>query len=306
MKIIVRIQGGTGNQLFQYAFGRGVATNLSRRLNRPVELLIDKSVCDNTRWDPHKIHRKYSLGLFNTKVKFAKNSDFFGFIWLRKHYKFFNKFYDFLRFKKFFFPFYYPEQTFAYDENILLRKKNTYYDGYWQTEKYFKHIADDIRAEITSVIPLSKEMENIRQKIKVVNAVSLHIRRGDYIADNVATNYHGICSLEYYKNAIAYIEKHVNTPNFFIFSDDYAWAVENFKFIKNPVICINSSEASDYEDLALMRECKHHIISNSSFGWWGAWLNPRKDKIVIGPKAWFRNAPKADTRDTFPEEWKKF
>lgn len=297
--IIVRIQGGTGNQLFQYAFARGVASKLK------TDFLIDKSVCDNAKYDPHKIHRKYSLGLFNTKVKFAKDSDMFFFVWIRKHYKIFDTIYKYIRLKRFFLPFYYPERIFAFDPNVFSVKGIKYFDGDWQTEKYFKHIADEIRKEITSINPLSEKNIKIKEEIQNTNAVSLHERRGDYTTDLLAIEYHGVCSQDYYNKAIEYIEKNVSSPHFFIFSDDYEWSVENSKHIKHPVTCIKGSEDKDCEDLALISKCKHHIIANSSFSWWGAWLNPRKDKIVIGPKIWFRNAPKADTKDIFPEEWIK-
>ncbi len=296
-KIIVRIQGGTGNQLFQYAFARGVSSKLG------LPYLIDKKVCDDARWDPHKIHRKYSLGLFNAKTPFAKDSDMLGLVWLRKHYRQFDAFYKYLRGKRLFMPFYYPERTFAYDSGVFDRNSSTYFDGDWQTEKYFAHIADEIRAEITPVQKLSEASERVREEIRASNAVSLHVRRGDYVTDPLAAKMHGVCTMEYYLAAIDHIEKSVEDPHFFIFSDDYSWSVENFKFLKHPVTCIKGSEASDYEDLALMSECRHHIIANSSFGWWGAWLNPRKDKIVIAPKVWFRNAPKADTRDVYASNW---
>ncbi|MEK7607398.1 MAG: alpha-1,2-fucosyltransferase [Patescibacteria group bacterium] len=300
MSIIVRIQGGTGNQLFQYAFARGIASRLG------VDYLIDRKVCDNALWDPHKIHRKYSLDLFNTKIKFAEDNDMCGFIWLRKHHRLFDSFHRLIRGRRLFLPFYYKEQTFAYNPNVLKRKDNTYYDGYWQTEKYFKHIEDEIRTEITSQKPLSLQNKAILEEIKKVNAVSLHVRRGDYVTDPVAVVHHGVCSPEYYKKAIAYIEKNVSNPHFFIFSDDFQWSVENFKSLKHPIVCVRGNEASDYEDLALIRECKHHIISNSSFGWWGAWLNPSKNKIVIGPKKWFKGLDKVDISDIFPSNWIKF
>ncbi|HVU06301.1 MAG TPA: alpha-1,2-fucosyltransferase [Thermodesulfobacteriota bacterium] len=296
-KIIVRIQGGTGNQLFQYAFARGV----SARLGMPY--LIDKKVCDDARWDPHKIHRKYSLNLFNTKTPFAEDGDMFGFVGIRKHYKAFDAFYKYLRGKRFFLPFYYPEKTFAYDVEVFARKSSTYFDGDWQGEKYFRHIADELRAEITPVKALSEASLKALEEIKKANAVSLHVRRGDYVTDPLAAEMHGVCSMSYYAAAIAHIEKNVANPHFFIFSDDYAWSVENFKGLKHPVTCIKGTEASDYEDLALMSACKHHIIANSSFGWWGAWLNPRTDKVVVAPKVWFRNAPKADTKDVYAENW---
>jgi hypothetical protein len=298
--IVVRIQGGTGNQLFQYAFARGVAARLG------TTYLIDKKVCDDARWDPHKIHRKYSLDLFNTKTPFAKDSTMAGFVWIRKHYKVFDTFYKYLRGKRLFMPYYYPEKTFAFDPEVFDVKGTKYFDGDWQSEKYFNHIADEIRGEVTPVAPLSTQTEATRAEIKkAANPVSLHVRRGDYVSDPLAAQMHGTCSMDYYTAAIAHIENNVENPHFFIFSDDYAWSVENFKHLKHPVTCIKGSEKSDYEDLVLMSECRHHIIANSSFGWWGAWLDPRKDKIVIAPRTWFRNAPKANTKDIYPEGWIK-
>lgn len=226
-----------------------------------------------------------------------------GFIGIRKHYKAFDAFYKYLRGKRFFMPFYYPERTFAFDPLVFEQKGSIYFDGDWQCEKYFSHIADEIRAEVTPVKALSAGTEKTRNEIRSANAVSLHVRRGDYVTDPLAATMHGVCSMDYYAAAIAHIEENVENPHFFIFSDDYAWSVENFKHLKHPVTCIKGSEASDYEDLALMSSCRHHIIANSSFGWWGAWLNPRPDKIVIAPKVWFRNAPKADTKDVYAENW---
>jgi hypothetical protein len=297
MKIVVRIQGGTGNQLFQYAFARGVSAKLG------CEYLIDRRVCDDARYDPHKIHRKYSLDLFKTKVPVADDSVMFGFVGIRKYYKAFDTFYKYLRGKRFFMPFYYPERTFAYDPEVWNINRTTYFDGDWQTDKYFSHIADEIRAEVTAARPLSEQTKKTIEEIRKVTAVSLHVRRGDYVTDPLAAVMHGTCTMEYYQAAIAHIEKNLQNPHFFIFSDDFAWASENFKTLKHPVTCIKGSEVSDYEDLSMMRECKHHIIANSSFGWWGAWLNPRKDKIVIAPKVWFRNAPKANTKDIYADNW---
>ena len=296
MAIIIRIQGGTGNQLFQYAFARGVASKLG------VTFLIDRTVMDNTKYDPHKIHRKYSLDKFNTKIEFAPDK---GFVAVRKHYKLFDTFYKYLRMKRFFLPFYFPERTFAFDEEVFERKDGTYFDGDWQTEKYFKHIEDEIRSEITEATPLSYKNQGILDGIKKANAVSLHVRRGDYTTDPLAIVYHGTCDMSYYKRAMEHIEKHVENPHYFIFSDDYNWSVENFAFLGENYTCVQGTEGKDHEDMILMSNCKHHIISNSSFGWWAAWLNPNKEKIVVAPTVWFRNAPKANTTDIIPDRWVK-
>jgi hypothetical protein len=136
--------------------------------------------------------------------------------------------------------------------------------------------------------------------------VSVHIRRGDYVTNSHTNAVHGTCSLEYYENAINYISEKVKAPHFFVFSDDYKWALENFKNRSYPVTCISNNADKNYEDLTLMYNCKHHIIANSSFSWWGAWLNPNEDKIVIGPKQWFKSKKQStDTKDVMPKEWVK-
>lgn len=298
MAIIVRVHGGLGNQLFQYAFGRGVSSRLK------TDLLIDRSPFLKSRYDPHVYHNKPCFAHLNIRVQFAKDSDMFGFVWLRKHRKFFDQFYDMLRLKRALLPFYYPERTFAFDPEVFSHT-NTYFDGYWQTEKYFKHRADELRAELAPAKPLSGYAQNMLNEIKRTNAISLHVRRADYVTDPNSSVFHGICSLEYYQHAIAYITQRIPSPHFFIFSDDYEWSVENFKFLNYPFTCVRGSEEKNYEDMHLMSRCAHHIIANSSFSWWGAWLNPRPDKIVIAPKVWFANAPKADTRDLLPDEWIK-
>lgn len=111
--------------------------------------------------------------------------------------------------------------------------------------------------------------------------------------------------MQYYQKAIEYIAQRVDSPHFFIFSDDYEWSVENFKFLQFPYTCISNGADKNYEDMTLMSQCQYHIIANSSFSWWGAWLDPRKDKIVIAPKQWFANAPKNDTKDLLPDTWIK-
>ncbi|MDP3957988.1 MAG: alpha-1,2-fucosyltransferase [bacterium] len=297
MAIIVKTYGGLGNQLFQYAFARAVASKLKTDFRLDVDL---------TPIYAHlKIH-PYALGYFNTRIEKAADSDMWGFVWLRRRKKFFNFAYRHMRLKRKLLPFYYPEKTFAFDLDVFNQGDPTYFDGFWQTGRYFESIADEIRQEITLKEPLSPYSREIEGKIKKEETpISLHVRRGFYVSDATSSAFHGVCSPEYYEAAIRYITERVKNPHFFIFSDDYPWAAENFKTLQYPHTCINNPEALGHEDMTLMSKCHHHIIANSSFSWWGSWLNPRKDKIVIAPKKWFANAPKNDTRDLFPENWIK-
>jgi hypothetical protein len=227
----------------------------------------------------------------------------YGLVWLKRQRKIFNFLYNTIRLKKFKFSFYYPEKRFSFDKDALEQKNNTYFEGFWQTEKYFKEIENELRKEFTIVKPLSDYSRSISDNIKNTNAISLHVRRTDYVTHSATNEFHGICSPQYYKDAIDYVVNKVESPHFFIFSDDYDWVTENFKNLKYPVNFIKNGPEKNHEDLTLMSECKHHIIANSSFSWWGAWLNPKKEKIVIGPKQWFKNSPKANTVDLFPTGW---
>ncbi len=301
MPIIVKTVGGLGNQLFQYAFARAVA----KRMN--TTFLLDSAAFDPKLeyWPPGTLIPEYYLHHFNTKITFAKGSDMLGFVAVRRHYAFFNRLYARLRLRRFFLPFYFIEKTFAFDPEVFTKKGSVYFDGFWQTGKYFEEIGDEIRKEVTLVKPFEAYSQSISDTIRKTNAVSLHVRRTVFVSDPVISAFHGSCSLEYYKAAVLLISEKVPSPHFFIFSDDYEWVVENFKWLEHPYTCVKNGIEKNYEDMILMSECRHHIIANSSFSWWGAWLNPNKDKIVIAPKKWFANAPKNDTRDLLPENWVK-
>ena len=142
----------------------------------------------------------------------------------------------------------------------------------------------------------------LASEIQATVSVGVHIRRGDYVANPIANQFHGVCSLEYYLAAIAKLKEEIGAPRFFVFSDDIGWARQNLRLPDPTTFVDHNGEAHDYEDLRLMSLCKHHIIANSSFSWWGAWLSNNPDKIVIAPERWFRD-PSMDPRDLVPEGW---
>lgn len=146
--------------------------------------------------------------------------------------------------------------------------------------------------------------EQVAQNILSVNAVSLHVRRGDYVSNLTINQFHGTCSLEYYNQAIAQIAKKVETPHFFVFSDDPEWVKSNLKIDYSITIVDHNNADKNYEDIRLMSLCKHHIIANSSFSWWGAWLCRNPNKIVIAPLKWF-NDKSINTTDLIPDGWIK-
>lgn len=289
--IIVKLQGGLGNQLFQYALARSVSNRLQ------TDFRLDPAPFNTY----YKLH-KYSLQFFNLQEKLARESDMFGFVWLRKHESVFNWFVKYIlrgninRLK-----FYCMEKDLHFEPTVFERD-NTYFDGYWQSEKYFNEIASELRGELTLKNPLSTYSQGISESIRKGDAVSLHVRRADYVTNPKAQAVHGSCSMEYYQSAIKYIASKVNNPHFFIFSDDYAWASEHFSSLPYPIICISNTAEKNYEDLTLMSQCKHHIIANSSFSWWGAWLNASPTKIVIAPKQWFKSE-RLDQSNIVPSSW---
>ncbi len=193
------------------------------------------------------------------------------------------------------------EPKFNYWQEIKQSPPNCYLHGYFQSEKYFQDHAPTIREDFSFHLGINEHNIEVINHIEKVNAVSLHVRRGDYVKDPKAAANHGLCSLDYYRAAIKYVAERVDTPFFFVFSDDPVWVKENLQIDFSCRYIDHNQGAESYNDMRLMSLCKHHIIANSSFSWWGAWLNPRVDKIVIAPKKWFANAN--DVSDLFPPEW---
>ncbi len=149
---------------------------------------------------------------------------------------------------------------------------------------------------------MSAESEKIAKKIAKDISVSIHIRRGDYISDPKTNQYHGICSPEYYNNAVKYVSQKIHRAHFYIFSDDINWAANNFKIDFPMTFVGHNSWRKGYDDMRLIGKCKHHVTANSSFSWWGAWLCSNPDKIVISPLKWFNDSTN-DTKDLIPCNW---
>lgn len=291
--IILRLSGGLGNQLFQHALGR----NLAIKNNTDLKL--------NANFSPGDI-RKYALSVFNIVESFSSKNDFF-YINIPNMEK-----QDFLskarrkifRFKENYEPInerhIIIEPYFQFCPDILKVRDNCYLSGNWQSEKYFKEIEQTIKNDFTLKDGLTAASKNWIDKINDCNSVSLHIRRGDYVSSQKTNQFHGTCGLEYYQKAIDAITTKTKNPEFFIFSDDIEWAKNNLK-IDCPIYFVSDKSIPDYEELIIMSKCRHNIIANSSFSWWGAWLNNNQDKIVIAPQKWF-NAP-VDTSDLIPNSW---
>lgn len=173
-----------------------------------------------------------------------------------------------------------------------------YIKGYWQSEKYFADCVDEVRKSFQFSVPTDENNIRAMQEINASNSVSIHIRRGDYLEQN--RNW--AIGPDYYNKAIAYMSQKVDSPRFFVFSDDMQWVKDNINIPNATYITWNKAENS-FRDMQLMRSCKHNIIANSSFSWWGAWLNDNPDKIVITPDRWFPFFE--GTRDVIPRQWIK-
>jgi hypothetical protein len=193
------------------------------------------------------------------------------------------------------------EPHFQYWAGIQSLPKDCYLSGYWQSERYFSDAAKQIRDDFTFRLPLQGKNAELAGQMSHPGSVSLHVRRGDYASNPKTSATHGLCSLDYYQAAIRHIAERVQQPRFFVFSDDIPWVQANLK-IGFPRVHVQHNRGADsHNDMRLMSLCRHHIIANSSFSWWGAWLNPHGEKIVVAPKKWFAN--ETDVRDLFPAGW---
>lgn len=283
----MKVIGGLGNQMFQYALGRALAKKHSAQL-----------VLDITDFKDYEFHA-YSLEHFNIEKVYASEKEvaYFkkfekknGKAWIPYNMLFADP-------KK-----YVRERTYTFDPAVLDVEPSCYLDGYWQTEKYFLDVADAIRDEFRLITPLSDYSADMAAKIHAAPiAVSLHVRRGDFVKHAAVGAHHGICPPEYYEDAIKLCIERLGSPHFFVFSDDIEWARENIH-TGCPTEFIGQGPDRNYEDLELMRQCTHHILSNSTFGWWGAWLSDIPGtSLNIAPKTWFKKP--TDISDLVPERW---
>ena len=196
------------------------------------------------------------------------------------------------------------EKAFPFDPEILKIKSPAYVIGYWQTELYFAQIADIIRADFQLAEPFSADRQILLSQIQGSNAVSVHVRRGDYVSNPAANAVHGTCSPAWYGRAMDRMAQVQENTKFFVFSDDPVWAKANLPQGPQMVFVEQQKDGRDHQDMHLMAACQHHIIANSSFSWWGAWLNPNPQKRVIAPSRWFNESPN-DTKDLIPVGWER-
>ncbi len=269
---IVKFEGALGNQMFSYAFYKA----LKNHNNSCV-------VADLRKYKfPPFIINGYELNrIFDVKYDYV----IFSFTW----YKIVN----FLTGKK---KYVKEEGTGIFDPKFLDYGNSVYYDGFFQSEKYFAHIADEVRKAFQFKPVESEANKTLVETIQNSNSVFVHVRRSDYLK---FANTQGICTPEYYTKAADYIRSKVDNPVFFVFSDDINWCKENLQ-LGNCHYVDHNTGLDSYIDMQLMSYCKHGIIANSTFSWWGAWLKEYAGKIVIAPSRWFQDDLEPDI---IPESW---
>ena len=288
--IFVRLKAGLGNQMFQYALGRAVS------LRNKVELGLELSSFKSQ--SPLDTPRSFALEPFRTKASVFNRLEDKS----RLHQRLWRKLQS--RFR--------PEQTFVFNPTVLRARDGAVLEGYWQSERYFAEISSVIREDFQLRNEYSKNGKTLRNDIIAAAArgeipISIHVRRGDYVTNPLTNAYHGVCGSGYYRAAWREMLQKVSAanggtvPHYFVFSDDMAWSRENIK-PAGAITYVEHDGIVDYERMTLMSCCHHHIISNSTFAWWGAWLNPRLNKVVIAPKRWIAKAG-VRTDDIVPAQW---
>ena len=191
------------------------------------------------------------------------------------------------------------ENFVFYPEVLQSAHKNELFMGTWQSQHYFEGAEDDVRKAFTFKEDLLNEpTRQLRDVIEACNAVSLHVRRDDYLSTQYAQGFGGICTKAYYRNAMAFIQKSTESPKFFVFSDDIDWCRENLDVGDATFVDCNHGDKS-WQDMYLMSRCKHNIVANSTFSWWGAWLNANPDRIVVAPDKWWNGLED----DVVPDTW---
>lgn len=288
---IVNIKGGLGNQMLQYALAYKL-----KKLHPSEEVLIDLTSFKGYKWHVYELKYVFDVDipvasfgkLLKVTCPFSLNTRLGGYM---------RAIYNRLHLNK---REYVEDGHSGYDEEVFKIKGDCYYDGYWTNQKYFVDIREDILNIFSFRRQIDEKNQTLLNDIKSTNSVSIHVRRGNYL---LFDKYKGICEIDYYQRAIDYINTNVVNPHFFVFSNDMDWCKENLTdMLKNYTFVGNNSGMSNYIDLQLMSNCKHNIIANSTFSWWGAWLNQNEGRIVVSPKKWLN----LEMKDTpLLDEWIK-
>ena len=284
--IIAKLQGGLGNQMFQYAAARKLSVKYG------VDLLLDHSYLERNSQDRYGFTaRNFELEVFRiTANRFSPEMV--------------DKFFDAKEVEHIEL---YNEKPVSYDAFFKKVSDCAYINGYFQSYRYFEDIRQILSVDFSfnhnpEIVLNSSTISQIRN----ANAVAIHIRRGDYVSQSNIHNLYYILPLSYYQKAINIVLEKQPNLEFFVFSDDIRWAEQNLVHSKAKLHFVLKNNSPNWLDMYLMSICKHNIIANSTFSWWAAWLNNNEDKIVIAPKKWFQQPREGiKLRDLCPSEWIK-
>lgn len=282
--IIAKLMGGLGNQMFQYALGRRLAAQHGVELKVDLDFLLRES-----RVTPDTTVYEYGLPHFRLEVAAASPEEVaqlqlprlrglrrnlqklrLALTPRRRHT-------------------HVGEKSLVFDPRVLEAGPDTYLEGYWQSPHYFEAIAPRIRADFEVRAPAEGRNAALLEEIARGTAVAVHVRRGDYVTSPGAARVHGVCGLDYYQAALRVVQERVADPRFFVFSDDPGWVRQNLA-LPGHATYVDHNGARPWEDIRLMRACRHFVIANSSFSWWGAWLAEGTGKIVVAPRRWARES----------------
>lgn len=285
-RIVVRLIGGLGNQMFQYAAARAAA------LRTGSDLVLDTRAYDRGGPTAYALHRFRIDAHIGSAAELPPGRD------RPLRYAAWRQFGRSPRFVR--------ERGLGFNPNILNPGDDVYLHGYFQSERYFADFANRIRQDLEFVAPPNGENTRWLDAIRAEeHAVSLHVRRGDYVSDTKSQGAHGTCSAGYYASAFAHLRAAVGGRlALFVFSDDPDWAEANLSFNAPMHVARHNGRSTAHEDLRLMAACRHHIIANSTLSWWGAWLDALPDKIVVAPERWFAD-PELSNPDIVPPGWKQ-
>lgn len=300
--IIVKINGGLGNQLFQYATARVLSIKLNRKLFLDIAWYNNIYKLED-RSDPNATtHRDFLLNCYNIQSR-VLNRIHLNWIKRLEIRSRNSKFFNFLKDG--------PLNNFSFttiDHNnysieFIESQPNVYLTGYWQNTDIIEEYKNILCNELNLKRPLSATNNELLKSINSTNSVAIHVRRGDYISKPKSRVVHASCSNNYYYDSIDYMQDKLTNLHYFIFSDDMTWVKNNLDFASNTTY-VNNNE-SEYEHLFLMSNCKHQITANSTFSWWAAWLNKNTKKIIITPKHWYNDMKLNETVIRLPSEWIK-
>lgn len=277
--VIIKLNGDLGDQMFQWAVGRMIEYTMD------MEVYFDKGS-----------EKSYKLAIFKISPKFIEDSLTklkLNIIWNLRFLLNWSKFLGFTL---------YSENQFNFDRNINKIRPNTYIEGLFQSELYFKCVENKLREDFQFDLPLDDNNQRFTSQLYSLNSISVYILSDNYVREDKYKNKYAKCSIDYYKAGVEYIAQKHPDPTLIVFSDDINWAKKHFKMPYKTVFVSHNAGKKYYEDLRLMSRCSHNVIANNSFSWWGSWLNKSPDKIVVAPQKWF-DSEKIIQTDIVPKDW---